>query len=161
MAKGFVVLAAFLIGSLLLVSFPAEAQTQSVEDKWSNGIWILSPTNTTYTSNTLLLNVTAKRSFSPNYYNSQLKYSLNGAENVTIPTADTFVDRSIPGTTFSYLASYTLINGKIALPKLPEGTYSITVFGEYNRAEGVDPKYPYMYDVQTIYFTINNGIPQL
>jgi len=97
--------------------------------------------------------------FSPNEYNSQLKYSLNGAENVAIPSIDTFVDMSIPGTTFSYLASYTLISGEIALSSLPEGTYALTVFGEYNRAENVDPKYPNMYDIQTIYFTINNGSP--
>ncbi len=25
--------------------------------------------------------------------------------------------------------------------------------------KGVDPKYPNMYDIQTIYFTINRGIP--
>ena len=159
MAHGLALLTAVLVGCLLLVSFPVEGRTPRVEDNWSDGIWIFSPTNTTYTSNTLLLNVTAKRGFSPNEYNSQLKYSLNGAENVTIPSTSTFVDMSIPGTTFSYLASYTLISGEIALPKLPEGTNSLTVYGEYNRAEGVDPKYPNMRDIQTIYFTINNGIP--
>ncbi len=159
MAKALAVLTAVLVGCLLLVSFPVEETTAKVEDNWYNGIWIFSPANTTYTSNTLLLNVTSKRMFSPNYYNSQLKYSLNGAENVTIPTTDEFVDMSIPGTIFSYFASYTLISGEIALPKLPEGANSLTVYGEYNRAEGVDSKYPNMYDIQTIYFTINNGVP--
>jgi hypothetical protein len=159
MAKGLAISAAVLLGCLLLVSFPAEARTPRVEDKWSNGIWIFSPANTTYTSNGLLLNVTAKRNFSPNYYNTQLKYSLNNAENVTIPIKAAFLDMSIPGTTFSWLASYTLFSGQIALPKLPEGIYCLTVYGEYNRAEDVDPKYPNMHDIQSIYFVINNGIP--
>jgi hypothetical protein len=159
MAKGLALLTIVLIGCLLVVPFPAEARTPRVEDKWSNGIWIFSPTNTTYTSNVLLLNVTAKRNFSPNYYNTQLKYSLNNAENVTIPIKATFVDMSIPGTTFSWLASYTLFSGQIALLKLPEGIYCLTVYGEYNRAEDVDPKYPNMHDIQTIHFVINNGIP--
>lgn len=159
MAKGLALLTIVLIGCLLSVPFPAEARTPRVEDKWSNGIWIFSPANTTYTSDNLLLNVTAKRNFSPDYYNTQLKYSLNSAENITIPIATTFVDMSIPQTTFSWLASYTLFSGQIALPKLPEGTYCLTVYGEYNRAEGVDPKYPNMHDVQTIDFTINSGLP--
>jgi hypothetical protein len=159
-------LIAVIVGCLLIASFPVQAlpfytRTPRVEDNWPDGIWIFSPTNTTYASDTLLLNVTSKRvgGFSPAYYSSHLKYSLNGAENVTIPTADTFVDMSIPDTTFSWLASYTLISGTIALPELQEGNYELTVYGEYNRAEGVDLKYPNMEDIQTIYFTINDGIP--
>lgn len=164
-AKGLAVLAAVVL-VVCLLSLLLTAQGVStlgkkgrVEDNWSQGVWIFSPLNTTYTSDTLLLNVTAKRGFSPLEYNPQLKYSLNGAENVTVPPSVTFVDMSIPNTTFSWLASYTLISGQISLPKLPEGTNALTVYGIYNRAQGVDPKYPNMYDIQTIYFTINKGIP--
>ncbi len=120
---------------MLLVAFPTEAKTARAQDEWSYGIWIFSPTNITYTTNQLLLNITAKRNFDPNYYNTQLKYNLNGTENITIPTTDTYVDMSIPGTIFSGLASYTLFSGTIALPKIPEGTYCLTVYGVYNRAQ--------------------------
>jgi hypothetical protein len=163
-AKSLAVLAAVVLVVCLLQLFlpaqgvPTLGKKGRVEDNWSQGVWIFSPLNTTYASDTLLLNVTAKRGFSPREYNPLLKYSLNGEENVTVPASVTFVDMSIPDTIFSWLASYTLISGQISLPKLPEGTNSLTVYGIYNRAQGVDPKYPNMYDIQTIYFTVNNGV---
>lgn len=159
MTKYLTMVVVALAGCLLLVPFPVEASTARAEDYWANGIWIFSPTNTTYTTNNLPLNITAKRSFSPEYYNTQLKYNIDDGENISIPIITTFVDRSIPDTMFSYLASYKLFSGTIALPELPQGAYNLTVFGEYNRAEGVDPKYPNMYDIQTIRFAINNGVP--
>ena len=158
-----------VLSCLLLVCFPFEAQRprteifwdnqqSRLEDNWGDGIWIFSPTNTTYNQDTLLLNVTAKRYINPTYYDTQLKYSINGGENTSIFTTPVFVQKP-PSGILGDIASYTLFSGTSILPKLPQGTYNLTVYADYIRKEGVDPKWPNMHDIQSIIFTINNGIP--
>ncbi len=158
MVKCLIGLTVAVVGCLLFACFPVEAQPPRAEDKWDYGIWIFSPLNTTYTQNTLLLNVTAKRYISPTYYVAKLKYCINGGEITSIFTGASFV-KNPPLGIFGDIASYSLFSGTAILPELPQGNYNLTVYGDYTRKEGVDPKWPNMHDVQTIDFTINNGIP--
>ncbi len=176
MAK-YTVLAAFLVGCLLLTCFasveaqglPASAQRQfrpyvetqrpMHEDSWASGIWIFSPAaNTTYTQSTLPLNIIAKRYISPAYYDTQLKYSINSAENTSLYTSARFIQKPTMGI-FGDATSYTLFSGAATLPPLAQGTYNLTVYAQYTRKEGVDAKWPNMYEIQTILFTISLGLP--
>ena len=128
---------------------------------FASGLTIISPSNTTYSSNSLTLNVTITRLFSPNEYNSEIMYSLDGKTNVTVPSTATFVP--VTGTSesiWSTLGSYAVITGATLLPKLPQGSHCLTVYGIYTRAKGISVNYPaLMQDTKTIYFTINYGIP--
>ena len=162
MKKTAVLLATFFSGLLLLALFSVGIQTVEAKtmEGYSSSLNIISPANTTYSSNSLLLNVTIKRAFSPNEYDSKIMYSLNGEANVTVPSIATFFDMSTPDSIWSALGSYTLITGATFLPKLPQGSYFLTVYGIYNRAKGVSGKYPeLMQDTKTVYFTMNYGIP--
>jgi hypothetical protein len=163
MKKTAVIIAVSLLGLLLLAPFLIEPQTveaqTTVGESHSSNLYVLSPINTTYTSNSLLLNVTISRNFRPSEYDSKIMYSLNGETNVTVPSTETFFDKSTPDSIFSGLVSYTLISGTASLQNLSEGYYSLTVFGVYERASGISTKYPaIMQDTQTVYFTINDGI---
>jgi len=163
MKKTAVFLSASLLGLMLLVPFliepqTVEAQTAGAESHYSD-LRIISPSNTTYNSNSLLLNVTIHRQFKPTEYDSKIIYSLNGEANVTVPSSATFFDMTTPESIWTALMSYTLISGIASLQNLSEGYYFLTVFGVYERASGISTKYPaIMQDTQTVYFTINNGI---
>jgi len=86
-------------------------------------------------------------------------YSLNGKNNITIASTETFFDMTTPDSIWSALASYTLITGTDSLQNLSEGHHYLNVFGVYERAEGISIKYPaIMQDAETVYFTIDNGI---
>ncbi len=163
MKKTEVITTAALLGLIVLVPFLIELQTvkaQSADtESYSSSLKILSPSNTTYNSNSLLLNVTIHRQFKPTEYNSRIMYSLNGEANVSVPSTSTFFDLTTPGSIWSALASYTLISGTTTLQNLSEGHHFLTVFGIYERAEGISTKYPaIMHDIRTVYFTINKGI---
>lgn len=161
-----ILVALFLI-SLITVSIPLiKAQTRFSllakpiqEDAYSYGINIGSPANITYSSNSIFLNVTIKRPVSPNDYDFTIMYTLNGEANVTVPSTETFFDMTTPDSIWSALMSYTSISGTAHLQNLSEGYHFLTVFGVYERARGISTKYPaVMYDIQTVYFTINDGV---
>jgi hypothetical protein len=164
MKKIEVILAAALLSIIFLASFlieqPQTVKAQSTDsDNHSSDLKIFSPSNTTYNSNSLLLNVTIHRLFKPTEYDSKIIYSLNGENNVTVPSTETFFDMTTPDSIFSALMSYTLISGTAYLENLSEGVYFLTVFGVYERAEGISTKYPaVMHDNETNCFTINKGI---
>ena len=164
MKKTAVLFTATFIGLSLLAPFliepqTVEAQTAAAESHYS-ALKIISPSNTTYNSNSLLLNVTIHRQFKPTEYDSKIMYSLNGETNVTVKSTATFFDMTTPDSIWSALASYTLITSTVALPKLSEGYYILSVFGVYERAKGISTKYPaIMQDTKTVYFTINDGVP--
>jgi hypothetical protein len=96
--------ATLILGSLILASFLIELQTVEAqpprisvpytpnnEEPYSYGINIGSPANTTYISNSLLLNVTLRRPVSPNDYDFKILYSLNGGANVSVPLTVAFL----------------------------------------------------------------------
>lgn len=154
------------LGLLLLASFsigirPVLAQTQDGES-YSYGLNILSPANTTYGAQSLMLNVTIKRMFSPSEYDSKIMYSLNGEANITVPSTTAFFPMDPPSFISTAIGSYTLIAGTVSLPMLHEGSYRLTVYGIYERAMGISSNYPaFMHDTQTIDFVINDGAAPL
>ena len=163
-----VILCFLLLAPLLIELQTAEAQrrislapTPIPEDFYSYGVNIGSPANTTYSSNSLLLNFTLKRPVSPSDYTFQMSYSLNGEANVTVSSTTAFFDKSTPDSMFSSLASYTIAKGFSSLSDLSEGYYCLTVYGIYvhrGPTEGTNWP-PVMHDTQTVYFTINDGFP--
>ena len=157
-----VIVSLFVSSSIIEVpTVKAQYTPEGERLSYASGLSIISPSNTTYNSDALMLNVTIKRLFSPNEYDSEIMYSLDGKTNVTIPSIATFVP--VSGTTesiWSTLGSYALIDGTISLPKLPQGSHFLTVYGIYKRAKGISSNYPaLMQDVKTVYFTMNYGIP--
>ncbi len=173
MKKTGVMLTTFILVLLLLALFFIELQTveaqprislppQPIKDEpYSYGINISSPANTTYSSNSLLLNVTIRRPVSPNDYDFKIMYSLNGEANVTVPSTSTFFDRSIPGSTWSFIASYTLAKSLTFLSNLSEGSYYLTIYGIYeHKGPTAGTNWPaVMHDIRTVYFMINDGVP--
>ena len=152
MKKTAVIFAASLLGLILLCPFLIELQTVEA-------LTIISPSNTTYSSNSLMLNVTIYRLFKPDEYDTRIMYSLNGETNATVPSTETFLDRTTPDSIWSALMSCTIISGTTSLQNLSEGYHSLTVIGLYERARGISTKYPaLMHDTETVYFTIDNGI---
>jgi hypothetical protein len=163
MKKTAVFLAASLLGLMLLAPFLIEPQTVKAQtsgtESHNSDLKIISPSNTTYSSNSVLLNVTIHRQFKPTEYDSRIMYSINGEANVTVPSTETFFDMTTPESIWTALMSFTLISGTATLQNLSEGYYFLTVFGVYERASGISTKYPaIMQDTQTVYFTINKGV---
>ena len=173
MKKTRFLLATIIFCFLLLASFliklqTVEAQTRISlpakpiqEDSYSYGINIGSPANTTYSSNSILLNVTIKRPVSPIDYDFTMLYSLNEEANVTVPLTATFYDKSTPNSIFGFLGSYTLAEGFASLSNLSEGSYYLTVYGIYeHKGPTAGTNWPaVMHDFKTVYFMINNGVP--
>ncbi len=126
-------------------------------------IEIVSPTNTTYDAGTLMLNVSV-RSMATSIYSSEIVYSIDGAENVSLPLASTFVPVQVTrtyanGTTetaVSQTASYYLISGEMVLPELSEGEHNLTVFAAYECNSSISFSWPDLMDKQSVNFTINN-----
>jgi hypothetical protein len=163
-------LAVFVLG--LLTSLSVGVQTvkpQYTPDgegfPLASPISITSPSNSTYHSGLLTLNVTVKTSLNPNMSNVTLVYCIDGKTNTTIRTESTPVpievettDANGTKTTGISIQSYYLITGWATLPEMPEGSYRITVYGKY--------EFPGSYhniglDNRTVYFTVNDGNPPI
>ena len=112
-------------------------------------ISIISPSNSTYTPQSLTLNFTVKSFLDSNKANITIVYSIDGKTNKTIDTQSTPVPMGIQ--------SYYLITGWATLPEMSEGSHSITVYGKY--------EFPMSYhniglDNRTVYFTISTNSEQ-
>lgn len=116
-------------------------------------ISITSPTNTTYSNNELSLIVTFKSLLNPN--SSDLSYSIDGKNNVSIPLTGTRepreVTRTYPNGT-SVVVNSTLmvpydIKGEVTLPELSEGQHNMTVYANHVANQIV------AFDESTVYFT--------
>jgi hypothetical protein len=123
-------------------------------------ISITSPSNSTYSSNLLTLNVTFKLLLSPSCAN--VTYSIDGKNNATIPLTATLepveATRTYEnGTTVivnsTFFVPYT-ITGWAELPELAEGPHNITVYARYlaNNVVGLDEG--------TVYFSISTNSEQ-
>jgi hypothetical protein len=113
-------------------------------------ISIISPSNSTYTPQSLTLNLTVKSFLDSSKANITIVYSVDGKTNTTIDTQSTPV--------YVGIQSYYLITGWATLPEMPEGSHSITVYGKY--------EFPGSYhniglDNRTVYFTVNDGNPPI
>ena len=123
-------------------------------------ISITSPSNITYSNNELTLIVAFKFLLGPRY--SNLSYSIDGKNNVTIPLTGTQEPREVTRTYAngtSVIVNSTLmvlytITGEVALPELSEGQHTITVYAKYlaNQLVGLDES--------TVYFTISTNSEQ-
>jgi hypothetical protein len=117
---------------------------------------IISPSNATYNSSLLTLNVTSNFLLAPNLAN--FSYSLDGDYNVTLPIAATFVPIEAVrtyanGTTEKCISiiSYYRLSGYAELPELPDGSHNLTVFAEYQANNRVG------FDSRTVYFTVSDS----
>lgn len=117
-------------------------------------ISITSPANTTYGNNEPSLIVTFKSLLSPD--SSDLSYSIDGKNNVSIPLTGTRepreATRTYPNGT-SVVVNSTLmvpynIKGEVSLPELSEGQHNITVYAKHVANQIV------AFDESTVYFTI-------
>ncbi|HDQ07112.1 MAG TPA: hypothetical protein ENN36_10395 [Candidatus Bathyarchaeota archaeon] len=152
------VLEVLVLGFLISLLFGTQTvQAQYTPDGQAfilvSPISITSPSNSTYTSQSLTLNFTVKSFLDSSTANITFVYSVDGKDNKTIDTQSTPVPLGIQ--------SYYLITGNASLPEMPEGSHSITVYGKYefptsDRNIGLDKS--------TVYFTISTnseqGIPE-
>jgi len=153
--SGLVVLALLIMS--LHILHPAQAQNSSNElGPNFSPILIDSPVNTTYTTNHVCLNVTAKTIVNINQVNVTITYSIDNSDNVTIPTTTTFtpleyIDKD-GNTKVSGIFTPYLISGTVELENLQQGSHSLTVSVWY---EAHTTPSRTGFDSQTIYFTID------
>ena len=126
----------------------------------SSPLHIVSPSNCTYSSDSLTLDVVVKSLLDSK--NINLSYSLDGKDNVTLPLSATkepvevtrtYANGTVDIVTSSPFVPYT-VTGEAALEGLSEGTHNITVYAEYiaNNVVGLDDS--------TVWFTIDTGSDQ-
>jgi hypothetical protein len=123
------------LSSLMVGVRAVEAQLDGQGFPPASPITILSPSNTTYNSSLLTLNVTIKFLLKPNL--AAFSYSIDGGNNATSPIEATFVPietlrTCANGTTETGISvfSYYILNGVVALPELSEEAHVIAVFAE-------------------------------
>jgi hypothetical protein len=155
-------LLALLVAGVQTVKAPYTADGQGFP--LASPISITSPSNSTYSSGLLTLNVTVKTFLNPNTSNVTFVYSIDGKTNTTICTESTpvpieaeFTDANGTKTTGVSIQSYYLITGWATLPEMPEGSHSITVYGKY---EFPDSYHNIGLDNNTVYFTISANSEQ-
>lgn len=126
----------------------------------SSPLNIVSPSNCTYSSNSLKLDVVVKFLLGTKYMN--LSYSLDGKDKVTlslsatkepVEVTRTYANGTVEIVTSSPFVPYT-VTGEAALAGLSEGTHSITVYAKYiaNNVIGLDDS--------TVWFTVDTGSDQ-
>jgi hypothetical protein len=152
---------------VLLFTLAAGVQTVMAQYTSDGGAFILvspisivSPSNSTYSSGVLLLNVTFKFLLSPSC--ADVSYSLDGKSNITLPLTATHepveATRTYAnGTTVivnsTFMVPFT-VTGWAVVPDLAEGAHNVTVYARYtaNNIIGLDNS--------TIYFTIDPNSKQ-
>ena len=170
MKKGTILLSVLVLGILTaLLTGIQTVQAQYTPDDQAfilvSPINIISPSNHTYTPQSLTLNLTVKSFLDSSKANITIVYSLDGKTNKTLVTQSIPVPIEVErtdanGTTTTGISifSYYLITGWAALPEMPEGPHNITVYAKY--------QLPGSYhnvglDNRTIYFTVNDGSPPI
>jgi len=158
-----VIILGFLVASLLEFQ---SAQAQYADDgrpfPLASPIEVTSPSNSTYDSGLLTLDIRFRLMLNVEKTNITVLYSLDGKENTTVPVSAKFfpVETTITyanGSTqtgVSSLFSYYIVNASVALPELSEGFHSISVYGRYEHVGGSNYN---VHDSSRVCFTINNG----
>jgi hypothetical protein len=171
MGKAIILLVVFVLGFLTsLLAGVETVKAQHTPDgkgfPLASGIGITSPSNNTYSSSLLTLNITVQGLLSPTIYRYVMVYSVDGKSNATIPVAAIFVPVEATvtypnGTTTTapaILGSHYVITGCVNLPELPEGPHNVTVYAKYERVNDVNTNWPpLILDSNTVYFTVNDG----
>ena len=136
--------AAFILGFLaLLISGAQIVEGSQTAYPLASGIRIDSPSNRTYLSGVLTLDVSVNALVARNIRIS-MTYSLDGLDNSTIPLTVNTRENSFQA----------IITGKQDLPTLPFGSHNITVFAQYT----INNEIAHL-DNNTIYFTVSDTIP--
>jgi hypothetical protein len=135
-----VVLALLFSSTARLQRVKADFQT---EYPLASGLGITSPSNRTYISNLLTLNVTITAIVASNIRIS-MTYSLDGMINKTIPLITHSRENSFQAT----------ITGSVILPSLSYGSHNVTVFAEHT----INNELVHL-DKNTVYFTRSDMIP--
>jgi hypothetical protein len=150
-----------LVAGVQTVKAPYTADGQGFP--LASPISITSPSNSTYSSGLLTLNITVKTFLNPNTSNVTLVYSIDGKTNTTIHTETTpvpieaeFTDANGTKTTGVSIQSYYLITGWATLPEMPEGSHNITVYAKYEFPDS----HNIGLDNSTVYFTISANSEQ-
>jgi len=157
-------LAAFgLLLIYLSILQPAQAQFTSDGQAFIlvSPISITSPSNATYSTNQVCLNFTVKSLVNIHDADITITYSIDGNDNVTIPTSETLVpvwaDVTYANGTktkaISSTLSYDSISGLVDLENLSQGQHSLTVFARYD----MHSMQKIAFDNKTVYFTIDDG----
>jgi len=138
----------FILVVALLLSFggnqPVRADSAD-SISFPSGITVFSPVNKTYNSQHLILNLTLYSAGSMGSIDSQISmtYSLAGRNFGQVP-----LSVSNPG-----LHIVTNAAGTVALPKLSEGSHTLTIYLYGHNQKTFQPKY--VSYVNTIYFSID------
>jgi hypothetical protein len=144
---------AHILFIVLVLTFLVPTVARAQIDESGNGfplaspISINSPSNSTYDSHTIALNVTVRVMLSTTTIT--LSYSVDGKDNVTIPltsVADTYG--------FGFVST---ISGLTTLPELPDGLHNITVYAKYNYNNQGAPHIAT--DNAAVYFIVNDKNP--
>ena len=166
--KANVVLCILVLG--ILVAFLAGTQTIQAQHTASDQAFILaspltinSPSNSTYSSSLLTLNITVKTLVNPSASNITMVYSIDGATNTTISIESTRVPLWVDityanGTTTKgiSISSPYLITAIADLPELSEGSHNLTIYAKYELSSS---DRDIGFDEKTVYFTIDDGKP--
>lgn len=118
---------------------------------------IISPKNTTYNTNSIILNVSSSFLLGPEYANYY--YCLDGTNNVTLPITGIREPREVTrtyenGTVIivnSTLNVPSVLNGVTSLSELSEGSHKIVVYANYTANTIIGQ------DNATIFFNINTN----
>jgi hypothetical protein len=142
-----------IIFSIFLIFMAAGLEVVNADIVATNGLilasgpYIMFPSNITYTSSFLSLNVSFHAAIFGNVNHSMI-YSLDGNNNETVPLVKHYfgwqqLDKSY-------------IDGSVTLPELSEGPHSILVYLECNHEtwDGAGSHIHTYFDSQAIYFTI-------
>lgn len=150
--------------TILIVGF-CSVHAQYTEDgryfPLASSISIKSPSNSTYSSGFLILNITFRLMLNVDKTNITMLYSINGKDNTTLPMSAKFVPLIATrtyenGTTENVTSffSYYVLTGNVDLPEFSKGTHKISVYGKYERGGGSSFD---IFDDCAVYFTINDG----
>ena len=134
-----IVISALLISLVAGLSVVEVTKANFIPTAYVNTIW--SPTNKTYSSSSLSLNVTVTFALTEN---RSIAYSLDGNENVTLTGIQYQIDNLWQG-----------INITGPLPALSEGSHRLDVYAKSIPASYASP------DSKTVFFTIDTTSPTL
>ena len=138
---------AILVSSLMAV-LPISANAQTADFvSFPSGITVYSPLNMTYDSRYLFLNLTLQSAGSMGEIdpNIAMTYSVDGEYNGSVP-----LSVNNPG-----LHVVTNAAAFLSLPKLSEGSHSLTLYLFGHNQKSLNPKY--LSFVDSVYFSINAG----
>jgi len=139
----------------LLMVKPANAQyTQNGAPCPLGGyVEITSPTNSTYTSGSLMLSFYIDSIFDNTIYQYELSYSIDGRENVSIPSNE--LSFSLPNGDTGEPFTEHECSGSVSLSELDEGSHQLIVYATYVHISTNGGNYPSLiYSNSTVDFTI-------